>query len=272
MMPELKILGKIELPEKKVRPEEYRWLLEKRLSDISHETNAQFGYDLLDSKAAIKMTDSPDFSSDQIFVSELEASWAREQHKTVEEWHRSRDKNPTSITEMAVTISLHRLLSERFIVARACAYDDYRNHVDNVLIDKETGAVVCGFDEVLGYEGDDGGEKKEEKIKKILAKGGSSLKYGATIEDGKIVRHELKNIPTFYLSLSKVELDNLLKDLKAASAVPTANEKNLGLKMLESLGRQYEEAKGLANNPSLQENLLNFAASLGVIKEQLDKN
>lgn len=269
-MQELKILGKIELPEKKVRPEEYRSLLENGMADISRETNAEFAYDLLDHTAAIKMADHPDLWSDQIFVSELEANWAREQHKTADEWRRARDKNPASITEMAVTLSLHRLLSRRFVVARASAYDDYRHHVDNVLIDKETGAVVCGFDEVLGYEGDDGGERKGEKIQKILKGGGSSLKYGATIEDGKIVRHELKNIPTFYLSLSKGELDSLLKDLKTEN-LPTANEKNLALKMLDSLGRQYEEAEEIVINPLLQENLAKFSTSLEIIRQEICK-
>ncbi len=265
-MQEFKIIGHIDLPERKIKPEEYQELLENKMASIGREVNEKFGCELLDDRGSILMTEQ----TDKNLVLQLEEKWASEQHKTVAEWRKSKDKNPATITEMAVTLFLHRLLSDRFIVARASTLDDYQYGVDNVLIDKETGAVVCGFDEVLGFEGDDGGEKKSEKIKKSLAHGGSSLKYGATIEDGKIKRQELKNIPTFYLSLSKEELLSLLKDLKTNSE-PTDNEKNLASKMLTSLDEQYKEAKEIAVNQNLQENLDKFAGSLENIREQINK-
>ena len=269
-MQEFKILGHIDLPERKIKPEEYREFLENKLAEIGTEVNEQFGYKFLDESGNILMAEHPDLEQDKKTVASREENWAREQYKTVEEWRRSRDKNSSTITEMAITLSLHRLLSDRFIVARASTFDDYEHGVDNVLIDKETGAVVCGFDEVLGYEGDDGGEKKDKKIKKSLASGGTSLKYGATIEDGQIKRQELKNIPTFYLSLSKEDLNILLKDLKVGGE-PTENEKNLVLKMLNSLDKQYNDAKEIAINQVLQENLDKFSGSLEVIKNQINK-
>lgn len=270
-MQEFKILGHIELPEKKIKPEEYRALLEDKMLKIGSEVNEQFDCDFLDKSGNILMAESPTLEADKKFVNDLESNWAREQYKTLPEWKASKEKNPATITEMAVTAVLHRLLKDRFIVARASAFDDYKYGVDNVLIDKETGAVVCGFDEVLGFNGDDGGEVKNDKIKKILAHGGASLKYGATIEDGKIKRQELKNIPTFYLSLSKEELNILLKDLKSNSD-QTESEKKLVLKMLASLDKQYGEAKEIAVHQVLQENLDKFAGSLEVIKQEINKN
>jgi len=270
-MQEFKIIGHIELPEKKLRPEEYRGLLENKMAEISNEVNEQFAYKFLDKSGNILMAEHPDLVADQNFVTSLEENWAREQYKTIDEWRESKEKNPATITEMTVTLVLHRLLRDRFIVARASSFDDYKYGVDNVLIDKETGAVVCGFDEVLGFTGDDGGTKKDEKIKKSLAHGGTSLKYGATIKDGQIARQELKNIPTFYLSLSKEDLGALLKDLKANSE-PTENEKHLALKMLNSLDKQYSEAKEIAVNEVLRENLDKFAGSLETIKQQINKN
>jgi hypothetical protein len=270
-MQEFKILGHIDLPERKIKPEEYRELLENKMLEIGNEVNEQFGYKFLDKGGNILMAEHQDLVDDENFVVGLEEEWANRQYKTVEEWRKSKDRNPATITEMAVTLVLHRLLSDRFIVARASTFDDYKYGVDNVLIDKKTGAVVCGFDEVLGYEGDDGGEKKDEKIKKSLAHGGTSLKYGATIEDGKIKRQELKNIPTFYLSLSKEELSSLLKDLKSNNQA-TENEKHLVLKMLSSLDKQYSEAKDIASNQVLKENLDKFADSFEIIKQEINKN
>jgi len=270
-MQEFKIIGKIELPEKKIKPEEYREFLEHKLADNGREVNEELGEDFLDEKGTILMSGGLELENDQQFVADLENNWAREQHKTVGEWRQSKDRNPATIAEMAVTASLHRLLKERFIVARASVYDDYRYGIDNVLIDKETGAVVCGLDEVLGHDGDDGASKKEEKIKKILAKGGASLKYGATINNGKLERQSLKNIPTFYLSLSKEELDNLLKDLKG-SAEATEREKDLALKIISSLERQAESNKMEIKNEDLALNFEKFSTSLEIIKKQINKN
>lgn len=270
-MSELKILGYINLPEKKIRPEEYRNFLENKMSDIGREVNEEFDYELLAADASILMTGHPDSDKDLKFVDDLENNWAREQYKSVAQWREAKEKNPSTITEMTVTLLLHHLLGKRFIVARAAAYDDYKNHVDNVIIDKETGAVVCGFDEVLGHEGDDGGEKKKDKINKILDHGGASLKYGATIEDGKIKTKELRNIPTFFLSLSKEELNALLVDLKNSNEI-SAKEKEVALKMVNSLDDQYLDLANKNYHPELKANLLAFSDSLVALKEELNKN
>lgn len=267
-MQELKILGRIELPEKKIRPEDFRELLENKMLDIQAEVNKEFSCNFLDHKAGIVMAGGAKSEADKKSVAEIEQRWAQEQHKTLAEWRWSKDKNPATIAEMAITLVFHKLLSKRFVVARASTLDDYKHGIDHVLIDKETGAAVCGFDEVLGFQGDDGGDKKNEKIKKTILEGGTSLEYGATIVDGKIERQELKNIPTFFLSLSKEELAKLLVDLKSTESV-TANGKEIVLKMLASLDEQYVKARSIAINKSLLENLEKFSHSLEVIKQQV---
>ena len=268
-MQELTILGKMNLPEKKHRPEEYREFLESKLRIIKTEVNEYFKSDFLDDEARITMVDNPELENDKAYIAKHEQEWAKEKGKTVEEWQKTKDKNPATIAELAVTLVLHKLLNDRFIIARASTFDDYKHGVDNVLIDKETGAVVCGFDEVLGFTGDDGGEKKDKKIKESIASGGASLKYGATMIDGKMVRRDLRNMPTFYLSLSKDELHQLLLDLKGTSEV-TENEKTIVLKLLASLKSQYENDKSLAVNCFLKRNLDKFANSLEVIKNKIN--
>lgn len=269
-MQEFKIIGHIDLPERKIRPEEYRNFLETQMSDMQSSVNEEFKYHLLDEENKISIEGGPDTELDQKFISDLETNWAIQERKTVEEWRKSKDRNPSTIAELAITLVLHKLLGDRFIVARASTFDDYKHHVDNVLIDKETGAVVCGFDEVLGFTGDDGGEKKDKKIKENLSRGGTSLKYGATIVDGKVERKSLENIPTFFLSLSKEELNSLLVDLKS-NKLPTEAEKKIVLKMIASLENQYDDAKKIAINHNLNKNLEKFAASLEIIKNQINQ-
>ena len=269
-MQEFKIIGHIDLPERKIRPEEYRNFLEAQMRDLQSSVNEEFGYHLLDEENKISIEGGPDTESDQKFISDLETNWATQERKTVEEWQKSKDRNPSTIAELAITLVLHKLLGNRFIVARASTFDDYKHHVDNVLIDKETGAVVCGFDEVLGFTGDDGSEKKDKKIKENLSRGGTSLKYGATIVDGKVERKSLENIPTFFLSLSKEELSSLLVDLKS-NKLPTEAEKKIVLKMIASLESQYDDAKKIAINNNLNKNLDKFAASLEIIKNQINQ-
>lgn len=265
----VKIIGRIDLPERKKRPEEYLEFLKNKMSDIANSVNKEFSCDLLGRNAEILMSKSPSLEVDLNEVSKCENNWAREQGRTVDDWRRNKDRSRSTIAEMAITATLHRILGERFIVARASKIDDYKG-VDNVLIDKETGAVVCGFDDVLGHIGDDGGEIKDEKIKKKLLLGGSSLKYGATIINNEIVRKQLENVPTFFLSLSKEELEGILEDLKN-NTVATENEKKLISKMVASLEEQNKEANNIAINNNLRNNLNNFTKSLEVIKNYLNK-
>lgn len=266
----LNILGKIDLPEVIRRPEEYKDLLGTKMRDIKDNVNSGLNVDFLDEGARIKMNENPDLESDKKFINEREQEWSSELHKSVEQWRRDRDRNPASITEMAVTLLLHKWLGDRFIVARASVYDDYRYGVDNVLIDKVTGAAVCGFDEVLGYNGDDGGEHKDKKIKDTILNGGSSLKYGAMVVDHELKRQDLRSMPTFYLSLSKTELNGLLSGFKRSNEKNDI-EKNIMIKLVASLDNQYKDAKAIATSYFLKKNLENFAGSLKDINNKINQ-
>ncbi|MFA6369928.1 MAG: hypothetical protein WCX09_03050, partial [Patescibacteria group bacterium] len=98
----LKILGKIELPEKKIRPEEYRYFLEEKLATRSREINEDWNLDFLDENGTIKIPDDESNAADRQFVFTREQEWAAYQHKTVAEWQAARAKNPSLIAEMAV--------------------------------------------------------------------------------------------------------------------------------------------------------------------------
>lgn len=72
----------------------------------------------------------------------------------------SREKNPANIAEIATTLLFDKVLNKDFIIVRASTYDDYENGADHLIIDKQSGAVICGLDEaILGESIKDTGEK-----------------------------------------------------------------------------------------------------------------
>lgn len=103
--------------------------------------------------------------------------------------------------EMLKTGIFNKFLPSNFVTARASRFDDIKNGVDNVIVDLESGNVVCALDEV----GELTGERFEEKKWRILDKnnkGGITLKYALTVEEGKVrPSRALENIPIFYLAL-----------------------------------------------------------------------
>ncbi|MFZ2310048.1 MAG: hypothetical protein WAW11_00700 [Patescibacteria group bacterium] len=264
----MNIIGKIELPPREVRinPERYHDFLLSKMTEIQQEVNGSYGK-ILNGEAIIKMEGTSDAATDKELVEQQEEAWANEQYKDLETWRADRSKNASNIAEMAVTLVLHKFLKDNFIVARASKYDDYNHGVDNVIIDKKTGSVICGFDEVIGLdESRDGSEKKMKKVKNSLERGGTAIKYGATVIDDKIVRQSFKNIPTFYLSLSKQELGQLLVDLQKNedhSEVTT----RIFSQLTNSLEEQYLVFKELNISNNVRENLEKFAESLSAIKQ-----
>lgn len=267
----MNIIGKIELPPREIRInlERYRDFLLAQMTEIQQEVNGLYGK-ILNREAIIEMAGTPDVIYDKEIIKQQEETWAAEQYKDLETWRADRTKNDSNIAEMAVTLILHKFLHDNFIIARASKYDDYNHGVDNVIIDKLTGSVICGFDEVIGLDEErDGSEKKMKKVKNNLEHGGTAIKYGATVVDGKIVRQSFKNIPTFYLALSKPELNQLLMDLQKnddKSEVAT----RIFEKLIESLEQQYAVFKELDISNNVRNNLEKFADSLSTIKQLIN--
>ena len=131
----------------------------------------------------------------------------------VEYWRKSKIENKNGQTEMAVTVLLHKMLKEEFLVVRSASTDDYSG-VDNLILNKRTGEAICAFDEV--HEGGKGERlnEKMEKVKKIAAKGGVKIRYGIGLEQGQLKRSKMEKVPVFYLGLKSEELMKLLEDLQ----------------------------------------------------------
>ena len=186
----------------------------------------------------------------------------------VEQYLKNKNAQKSNQAEMAITALLHKMLKERFLVVRASTFDDYMHGMDNLILDRETGAVICAFDEVLRNESDEPGvSKKLEKIKNHALKGGRKAKYGITLEDDKLVRSPLQNVPVFYLELKSTDLDKLANDLlDNFDGDATKLEQSLFTHLVTSI----KEQKGILENlplPQVMKNkLAAFEESLGVLE------
>lgn len=226
------------------RPEIFVDYLKSRLASRSEKINETYGQNFLDSEGRI-IAEGQDAEKDNNLVSKLENDWAREKGISLETWRAGKEKASGTVAELALTLMLDKILAGRFIVARASEYDDYCNGIDNVIIDKESGAVICGFDEVVddmqGYYSE---VKKKEKMKKISASGGSEIKYGATFINGELKPASFESVPTFYLSLSTSELSRLAAELKKESPEISDLENKIYGRLLNSLKEQALKLKG----------------------------
>jgi len=186
--------------------------------------------------------------------------------KIVRQWKANRAKLPAAKWEKVSTILLHRVLQPEFIVVRASAMDDYTNGIDNIIVDKETGDVICAFDEVRDEPGGERYNKKAKDFVKDAKQGGANIKYGLGFAKDqlsgtkKLVRKTLNNIPKFYLSVSRQELETLLFGITDDFASqPTEDELKIFEKLMDDLGRQEEILNKERLPRSVSANLEKFA-------------
>ncbi|MBL7142265.1 MAG: hypothetical protein ISS83_01170 [Candidatus Pacebacteria bacterium] len=158
------------------------------------------------------------------------------------------------VFEMLTTSIFHKKLRKDFIVTRTSEYDDFENNIDNIILERETGNIVCAFDEV-GVNSGETFEKKKNKVSEINRyKGGANLRYGIFLEK-KAGKMELKkgninNIPLFYLSMSEEEIKNNLDN-------PERQEESF-YNFIDSVKKQIEELKKYQVHPKLKERLDSF--------------
>lgn len=224
--------------QKPASPESYAPVLKERLAAMARSINEKYKQDFLGADGRIVVR-GKEADKDNEWALGMEVKWAKEKGLDLQAWREDKEKGSGTIAEMTMTVILNKLLNKDFIVARASDYDDYKNGVDHVLVDKNTGFVVCGFDEVVDdMQGYYSVVNKKEKMKNIAAKGGSEIKYGATIEKEQLVRSSFKNVPTFYVALSTPELGRLLEGIKNNPEEISLEEDKIFNKLILSLQEQ----------------------------------
>jgi hypothetical protein len=268
----LEILGKISLDnlEKKPRrknPEFYAVKIENEMKELAAAVNEKFG-DVLDPDGRIKTTDQ----YDKKIIKIKEEVWARERGLNLEDFKEKQEKSNGSLAEKAITLSLAKVLGNKFLSVRSSVWDDYENGVDSLLVDTETGNLICGFDEVIEGYGQNGQDKKEEKIMQKFAKGGAYTKYGLELSSGE--NSDLKiatrrNLPTFFVAVNKEELNDLLENV-SSEGISTV-EKKVFFDLISSLEMQLDKMKNndINVNEELKENLEKSEVLINILKEKI---
>jgi len=123
---------------------------------------------------------------------------------------RRKYKHAGSQAEVAIPLALAEALGDRYLVVRTSEYDDFEAGVDHLIIDRQTGLVVCAIDEVV--ESGRTVEKQERSAAK-LRRGGSSVKYGLKDVNGQLVKGRLNHLATFIMPIEKQNISGCLKEL-----------------------------------------------------------
>lgn len=175
-----------------------------------------------------------------------------------EEIKEERIKKEGEQLEMLKTSIFYKFLGKEFITARASPFDDLKNKVDNVILEKETGNLVCALDE----------EKKEKILERNRRKAGGKLKYGFWQEKDKLVLGEAENIPLFYLALPSRHIKKGIENLIPSSKEKSDYEEKLFSYFTSSISSQIGELKfkKLVLSSAFKKNLNRFEKSLEKFK------
>ena len=238
--------------------------LQQRLRMISEEISSElrdrFSIEgLIDNECTIDMRPFGAFKpevyrSDLRMTQKLERSWAgfdtepespeaeRLVDSRVEQYLEQTKRGKSRQLEMMMTVLLHKAFGDKYIVVRSAKYDDYCSGVDNVIVNKETGDVICAFDEIRDNPRSDRRVRKESGILEKARNGGAEIIYGFTIEESKVKLRSRDSLPLFCLGLDEREYDELLKSLEyTGSKELNEVERRFLEKILESIAEQKKK-------------------------------
>lgn len=233
----------------------------------AQETNNILGEKLLAADGTISRK-AYNFSEEEVkkhkeYILRKEERCIRKQYKIDKEkpisseikaaWDKSQAERKSELMEMSVMIILHKALRDDYVVCRANKYDDYHG-VDNVIVHKATGTVLCAFDDVKDVAGGIYEWQKEEYIDKF---GPQTITYGFTFVDNNLVAKETANVPKMYLSFDDKQFYKMIdsvngKDLNSISE----DEYMIYSYIIKSLISQIDSLrKKYSNNQALIDNL-----------------
>lgn len=165
-----------------------------------------------------KVVPEGDIARDQAEIAKIRQQWKDERALLGQKEKDDGDKKlrQGERLEMLKTALFQKYLERDFIVARSSEYDDVKNGIDNVIVDRRGGNLVCAFDEV-GEESGSVFEKKKNRVITKNAQGGARLKYGFSISNNRVTLGAINNIPIFYLAMSPAKIEEALQSFDGQS-------------------------------------------------------
>lgn len=118
----------------------------------------------IDMEAFNKIYSKEIIKKDQELIEKYESEWYK--GLSQEDIKKERLKTDGEKLEMLKTTVFAKGLGQEFIVARTSRYDDIKNNIDNVILEKETGNIICALDEAGGTMN----VRYQEKVEKIMAR------------------------------------------------------------------------------------------------------
>lgn len=197
------------------------------------------------------------------------------QNKIIETWHKNRQKQKSSKVEVLITILLHRLLKDKFIVARTAPIDDYTEGADYIIVNPTTGETICAFDGVAENDSKENefsiknSDKKRKKTETITKKGGANIKYGIQVVNDKLIRKNISHMPVFYLSLSDKDFDSLMALTgNGLNTLITQDESTIFNKFIVSLEDQRSDLLklDLQKDSPIHKKLLEFEKTIDMLR------
>ncbi len=270
------------------RPERPAEKLERLMSAIAQKQNQELFFDgvpLLKDDCTINMEAFGGAAEDEKKIWEQDVKNSAAQNQNVQEYYKAkynaegpeqivkqfrqnREEHASVQLEKAVTAIFYKILKSEYVVVRSAVYDDYFNGIDNVIVNKKTGDIICAFDEVHGQEGQERYDEKKRLKFERSKRQGSELKYGIGLENGRLAKKSIKNIPVFYLALSSGEFKELLGRMNFdAESSPNEAEKATFDKLLGSLKSQANQLEKEKLSQEVRSHLFNFRKSSARMEE-----
>jgi hypothetical protein len=165
--------------------------------------------------------------------------------------------------EVLKTIVFHKFLNEKFIVIRTALYDDVQNHVDNLIVEKETGNIICAFDEVSAISGPEFIKKQERFLRNNI--NGAKVKYGILSTKDGLIKNRIENIPIFYIALPPEHINEGIRNIASLEEISDYEEK-IWFYFVTTLQSQIARLKLENLNEILRRRLLEFKKTLKELK------
>jgi len=122
------------------------------------------------------------------------------------------ENNVGELAELLIPILFNEFIGDKFLIFRTSVFDDIFNGADTIIVDKETGKIVCAVDEASSIHSSSFLAKKH-KIEEKNNKGGVDLKYGITYNKGEIKLIKLQKIPLFVLGFPLNEVADMISKI-----------------------------------------------------------